>query len=75
MGQWTLSKPHHNRFTALFPGPPRWAGARRELLNFMVQGKINEGKHTDHPAARHSIRVPTSTIPPILSDASTHNLV
>ena len=20
---------HHNRFTALFPGPPRWAGARR----------------------------------------------
>jgi len=34
--------PHHNRFTALFPGPPGWAGARRELLDFMMQGKINK---------------------------------
>jgi len=49
-------QPHHNRFTALFPGPPRWAGARRELLDFMVQGKINRGRHTDHPAGRHSIQ-------------------
>ena len=24
---------HHNRFTALFPGPPGWAGGRRELLD------------------------------------------
>ena len=48
--------PHHNRFTALFPGPPRWAGARRELLDFMVQGKINSGSHTDNPAGHHSIR-------------------
>ena len=47
---------HHNRFMALFPGPPRWAGARRELLDFVVQGKINRGRHTDHPAGRHSIR-------------------
>jgi len=52
---WTTS-PHHNRFTALFPGPPGWAGARRELLDCMVQGKINTGRHTDHPAGRHSIR-------------------
>jgi len=37
----------HNRFTALFPGPPRWAGARRGLLDFMVQRKINRGRHTD----------------------------
>jgi len=36
----------HNRFTALFPGPSGWAGARRELLDFMVQWEIN----TDHPA-------------------------
>jgi len=36
----------HNRFTALFPGPSGWAGARRELLDFMVQGKINRGIHT-----------------------------
>ena len=31
---------------ALFTGPPRWASARRELLDFMVQGKINRGRHT-----------------------------
>ena len=48
--------PPHNRFTALFPAPPWWAGARRELLDFMVQGEINRGRHTDHPAGRHSIR-------------------
>ena len=64
---WCTSKPaktlpHHNRFTTLFPGPPGWAGARRELLDFMVQGKINRGKHTDHPAGRHSIR--TNQCPP-----------
>jgi len=46
----------HIRFTALFPGPPRWAGARRELLDFMVQGKINRGRCTDHPAGHHSTR-------------------
>jgi len=54
--------PHHNHFTALFPGPPGWAGARRELLDFMVQGKINRGRHIDHPAGRHSIR--TNQCPP-----------
>ena len=36
---------HHNRFTALFPGPPGQAGARRELLDFMVQEEINRGRH------------------------------
>jgi len=59
--------PRHNRFTVLFPGPPRWAGARRELLDFMVQRKINSGRHTDHTAGRHSIR--TNQCPPhTLSD-------
>jgi len=48
--------PHHNRFTSLFPGPPGWAVARRELLDFMVQGKINRGRHT---STRH--RASTST--------------
>jgi len=47
---------HHNHFTTLFPGPHGWASARRELLDFMVQGKINRGKHTDQPAGRHYIR-------------------
>jgi len=57
----------HYRFTALFPGPPGWTGARRKLLDFMVQGNINRGRYTDHTAGRHSIRtnhcaVPTSTM-------------
>ena len=55
---------NHNRFTALFPGPPGWAGARRELLDFMVQGKINRGRHTDHPAGCHSIRANQCPPPP-----------
>ena len=55
---------HHNRFTALFPGPRGSAGARRELLDFMVQGKINRGRHTDHPAGRHSIRTNQCPRPP-----------
>jgi len=53
---------HHNRFTALFLGPPGWAGARRELLDFMVQGEINRDRHTDHPAGCHSIQ--TNQCPP-----------
>jgi len=54
--------PHHNRFTALFPGPPGWAAARRELLDLTVQGKISRGRHTDHPAGHHAIR--TNQCPP-----------
>ena len=42
-------------FYGPFPGPPGWAGARK-LLNFVVQGKINRRRHTEHPAGRHSIR-------------------
>jgi len=57
--------PYHNRFTALFPGLPGWAGARRELLDFMVQGKINRGRHTNHPAGRHSIRTNQCPPPPL----------
>jgi len=55
---------NHNRFTALFTGPPGWADARRELLDFMVQGKINKGRHTDHAAGRHSIRTNQCLPPP-----------
>jgi len=46
----------HDRFMALFPGLPGWAGARRELLDFKMQGKINRGRHIDHPTGRNSIR-------------------
>jgi len=56
----------HNCFTALFPGPPGWAGARRELLDFMVQGKINRDRHTDHPAGHHTIRTNQCPPPPSL---------
>jgi len=28
---FSVTTPHHNRFTALFPRPPGWAGARREM--------------------------------------------
>jgi len=47
---------------ARFLGPPGWAGTRREFLDFMVQGKINRGRHRDHPAGRHSIQ--TNQCPP-----------
>jgi len=53
---------HRIRFTALFLGPPGWPGARRELLDFMVQGKINKGRDTDNPDGRHSIG--TNQCPP-----------
>ena len=49
---------------ALFQGPPVWAGARRELLDFMMQRKINGGRHTDHLAGRHSIRTNQCPSPP-----------
>ena len=53
---------NHNRFTALFPGPPGRAGAKRELVDFMVQGRINRGRHTDRPVGCHSIQ--TNRCPP-----------
>ena len=40
---------HHNHFMARFPGPPRWAGARIELLDFMVHGRLTEA---DTPTIR-----------------------
>ena len=62
--QYYTTTPHQNRFTARFPGPPGWAGARRELLDFMVQRQINRGRHTDHPAGRNSIRTNQCAPPP-----------
>jgi len=59
---WCCHTHTHDHFTALFPGPPGWAGARSELLDFIVQGKINRGRHTDHPTGCHSIR--TNQCPP-----------
>jgi len=47
-----LDNTHHNRFTALFPGPDGRTGARRELLDFMVQEEINRGRHTENKPNR-----------------------
>ena len=37
-----LPPPHHNCLTALFPGPPRWDGTRRELLDLWCKGRLTE---------------------------------
>jgi len=49
-------------FYGHFPGPSGWAGARSKLLDFMVQGNIKRGRHTDNPAGCHSIQ--TNQCPP-----------
>jgi len=41
------------------PGEPV---PEENFLDFMVQGKIDRGRHTDHPAGCHSIR--TNQCPP-----------
>jgi len=38
----------------------------------MVQGKINRGRHNDHPAGRHSIR--TNQRPPPLTQTRDYPL-
>jgi len=55
---------HTQPFYGPFPGPPGWAGTRRELLDFMVQGKSNRGRHADHPAGHHSILTKQCPPPP-----------
>ena len=57
---------HHNRFTAPFPGPPGSASARTELLDFLVQGEINRGRH-DTPTIR------LGTTPSGLTSAHLHH--
>jgi len=52
----------HNRFTALFWDHPGEPVSEEKLLDIMVQGKINRGRHTDHPDGCHSIR--TNQCPP-----------
>jgi len=70
VGMWVCktyiatTPPHHNHFTTLFPRPPGWAGARTELLDFMVQGRTNRGRHTNYLAGHHSIRTKQCPPPP-----------
>jgi len=51
-------------FYGPFPGPLGCAGARREPLDFMAQGKFNRGRHINHLAGRHSIRTNQCAPPP-----------
>jgi len=55
---------NHNHFTTHFLGPPGWAGARRNLLDFMVLERITTGSHTDNPSGH--ISNPPPSIPPFL---------
>ena len=54
---------HHHHTKTILP-PLFWdhQGEPGEPLDFMVQGKINRGRHRDHPAGCHSIR--TNQCPP-----------
>jgi len=57
---WTYC--HHNRFTAFFRDTPGWSSAKREFLDFMVQGRLTEA---DTP----TIRTNQCPIPPIFLQA------
>ena len=57
---------HHNRFTAIFPGPPRWAGARREYG--LYRPREDQQRQTHRPSGwvpLHPANSATSTIPPL----------
>jgi len=49
-------------FYGPFSGTTRVSRCQKRTLNFMVQRKINRGRHTDHPAGCHSIQ--TNQYPP-----------
>jgi len=59
---WCYMQHRHTVLRPFFPGLRGWASARIELLDFIVQGKTNRGRHTDHPAGHYSIR--TNQCPP-----------
>ena len=55
-----LKVSHHTITTVLRPFFREYRGEpvpEEKLLDFMVEGKINRGRHTDHPAGCHSIRI------------------
>jgi len=45
-----------------FSGTIRVSQCQQRTSDFMLQGKINRGRHIDHPAGRHSTR--TNQFPP-----------
>jgi len=54
--------PHHNHFYGPFSGTTRVSRCQKRTSDVMVQGKSDRGRHTNHPAGRHSIR--TNQCPP-----------
>ena len=58
---YTTTPPHHNRFTAIFPGPPGWAGARRTSW---CKGTLTEA---DTLTIRLCVTIRTNYCPPPLS--------
>jgi len=58
---WTYhtTTPHHNRFTALFLGPPGWAGVRENFWTLWCKGRL-----TEEEAGRHSIQINQCPPPP-----------
>jgi len=50
----SVTTPHYSHFTA-FSGTTRVIRCQQRSSGLYVQGKINRGRQTDHPAGRHSI--------------------
>ena len=61
---WTTVLHTHTSILRLFFWDHVGEPVPAELLDFAVQGKINRGRQTDHPAGRHSIRTKQCPPPP-----------
>ena len=59
-------------FYGPFSGTTGVSRCQKRTLDFMVQEKINRGRHTDHPAGRHSIQTSQRPPPPSPIVAQTH---
>ena len=51
-------------FYGPFSGTTRVSRCQKRTSGLVVQGKINRGRHIDHPAGRHSIRTKQCPPPP-----------
>jgi len=61
---WFSKKNHTQPFYGPFSGTTQVSGCQERILDFMVLGKINTGRHTEHPAGHHSIRTKQCRPPP-----------
>jgi len=59
---YVYTKYHTTVLWPFFQDYPGESVLEEKLLDFMAQGEINRGRHTDHPPGRHSIR--TNQCPP-----------